>query len=147
MTKLSPTGTGLLTLVITGWPGSGVGVGVLAGVKVGITVGGPVTENCAVAVAASSVELPANFAVCAVTSGVAGVSLHDAMPLASVVPTHELPCNESCTLTPDTGTAGLTEMSLSAAVNVTALPAIAPAGLRLSVRKLVCLPTAQVITL
>ncbi len=126
--------------------GVAVCVGVLPGVKVGIKVGGPVTLNCCVAVAGSSVELPAKLAVCEVSSGVAGVSVHDALPLALVVPKQELPSSVICTLAPATGAAGVTEMSLSDATRVTGLPAITAVGLRLSVKELVCRPVDQVIT-
>src|SRR5579885_1359980 len=131
MVRVLPTSTGWLRLVITGWPGGGVGVGagtvgpgviatqaggvgvgvgfavavrvgagvgdgvgaiavgvgfrvavcvgngvgvrvgvavgVLPGVAVEIKVGGPVTLNCWVAVAASSVASPAKLAVCEVS--------------------------------------------------------------------------------
>src|SRR5215469_907257 len=111
-----------------------------------MNVGGPVTLNCCVAVAGRSVELPAKLAVCEVSSAISGVKEHEALPLAFVLPKHELPSSIICTLAPTTGTAGVTETSLSEAVRVTGLPAITVVGLRFRVRKLVCRPDAHVTT-
>jgi hypothetical protein len=207
MVKFAPTSTGLVRLLITGWPGNGVGVGtgtvgigvvathsrgvgfgvgvrvcvavrvgsgvgvcvgtsvgvgvttttvevavgrrvgvaVGLAVKVGMKVGGPVTLNPSVAVEASRLELPAKLAVSDVSSGVAGVNVHDALPLEFVVAVQELPSNVIVTLSPMTGAGGVDDTSLSEAINVTGLPAITVVGLRLNVRKVVCGPAVQVI--
>ena len=73
------------------------------GVNVGIVVGGAVTLKPMVAVAGSKVELPAKFAVSAVIPATAGVSVHDALPLALVVPKQELPSNVSLNAGADDG--------------------------------------------
>ena len=72
--------------------------------------------------------------------------MHDALPLASVVPKQEIPSKVNWMLAPTTATAGVTETSLSEPTSVTGLPTITLVGLRFSVRKLVCCPGVQVIT-
>ena len=126
--------------------GVGRGVRVAPGVKVGMKVGEPVTLNCCVALAAISAPFPVKAAVWEVSSTIVGVNVQEALPLASVVPKHELPSNVILTLAPATGDWGITESSLREATRVTGLPTIAAVGPRLSDRKLVCCPAVQVIT-
>jgi len=123
-----------------------VGVRVGLGVNVGMKVGGPVTLNPTVADAGNNAGFPPKFAVSGVIPANAGVRVQDALPFASVEPKQELPSNEICTLAPTTGAAGVAETSLSEAISVTGFPAFTVAGLRLSVRKLVCGPPVHVIT-
>ena len=116
------------------------------GVNVGIVVGGAVTLNPIVVVAGVKAGLPAKLAVSVAISATDGVSVQDALPLASVVPKQELPSRENWTLAPVTGAGGVTETSLSEPRSVTGFPTATVIGLRLRVRNDECVPVVQLTT-